>query len=213
MKVLTFLLISINLFSQEIITQNDNYLIVKIPNLIKIVLENTKCDNVLVLSDNSNIKKIENCYFRVTPLNGKKTNLKIFVKNKKDTILIKQKTFIIKDDFNYKSTLYLRGQFYSDSLSLKLIRSLKIKVSAYPLDRICFDYLTENILSYQIILIKKNNEIYSVLNKGNTYNKESEKLLKRIEIGDEIFFKNIKMRSPLNQKELNLNPLSYKITK
>jgi len=218
---LIFILFSIKLFSQELSIQNysnylfDNqYLISERDNDIKIILEKTDCKNILVFSDNSEIEKISPCFFKVKPKKGKTTNLKIFLKKNNDTLFIKEKIFRLKNDFKYKSTISYRGKMISDSLSIEKIKSLKLNVTAYPLNQVCFNFLTKNILEYRIILVKKNNNMFTAFNKGSSYTKESIDLLKMVTIDDDLIFVNIKMKSQLEGKDdVLLNPLSFKVTK
>ena len=193
------------LLGQEIAIElsRENILINDIENPIVVSIENLDCKHIYLYSEDAKIQQY-GCKASILPNTDKKTvQISIFKITETDSSLLTKKRFRTQ---NIKPTAQFFG-YENGTLKLEVLKNHlnHAKLSAYS-EYICVKF---KINTSRMLVLRNDNVIGLTQNSNETFSEATKTLLQHIEIGDEIYFLDLKCK--IEDTVVNIEPLKFKI--
>jgi hypothetical protein len=181
----------------------ENRLYLGIDNPLEVVVENLKCNSILIKTDNGKIEG-ESCKYRIAPAKIGRANISVYKLKGKDTTLIVTKEFRVKNI--PKPTAKIAGKSFGTIKKNLLAAQYGIKAE---LDDFDFD-IHFNVSSYSVIVVSNQDSIFVRKIEGARFTKEMSEEFLKLQQNDKVYFVDIIAIWPDSHKD-NLNSIEFLI--
>ncbi len=198
------IIISFSSFGQRftISSTRQNLLYKGLDNPIEIVVEDTKCNNISVSTNNGKIEKYNDCsYIYIADTLGK-TNISVYKKYKKDSTLVGTNHFRVKEIPNPTPRLADKRNGEIEKNLLLAFKSISATLDGFDID------ISIQIKSYSVFIVWSNDSItYKKIN-GSKFTDDLKNEFKKLSSGDRVYFEDIVAVLPDN-KDRYLNSMKF----
>ncbi|WP_298759772.1 GldM family protein [uncultured Psychroserpens sp.] len=193
-KFLFLLLVVQITFAQEVSLEisTQNIVIKGIINPIIANIENTKCTDVVIKSDDAKLiqSEINPCsYNLVTNTNHKELTISFFKKKQKDTVFVDKKIYRVIDFPNPIPTLAGLQEGSISEEKFKTHFSIG-KFGAYS-EYACIDF---DISSYTMMVVRETTSVGISKNIGNRASEKTKQLIALVKPGDQVYISNLECK-------------------
>ncbi|WP_196889924.1 hypothetical protein [Aureivirga sp. CE67] len=198
-----------NLYSNP---QKDFSLVYAVGNYIKLSLDGYKCEELLVKSENAEIKSNENCQLVLIPKQKDFITLKFYKNEQNQEVFITEEKIKVRENVEMTPILEYRHQVYKSKISLKDFYPKHSKISFTTTDLGCLDFNRDSFVKkYNILIQKKDGKLISFENIGAKIIPEAINEMKDLEVGDRMVFHNIIFLYGDKSKTIKVQPLEFEI--
>lgn len=191
-------------FAQEVAIEltKENVLIHGITNPLNVVIKNVDCNSIYLTSKDA-ILDNNGCKSSIIPNSEKKElTLSIYKISKNDTVFIKNKVFRVK----LMKPLPALAGFSDGEIKIENLKHLSFKSLRAYSEYVCTEF---QITSCKILFLRNDKPIGISDNYDNKFSIKTKELIKKTEIGDKIYFLDIKCKVLDNIVELD--PMKFQI--
>ncbi|WP_298894969.1 GldM family protein [uncultured Psychroserpens sp.] len=193
-KFLFLLLVVQITFAQEVSLEMSlqNIVVKGIYNPVEVIIEDTKCTDVIIKSDDAKLiqSEINPCsYNLITNTDHRELTISFFKKKQKDTVFVTKRTYRVIDFPDPIPTL--AGIEEGEVSEEKFKKYFSIgKFGAYS-EYACIDF---NITSYTMMVVRDTTSIGISKNVGNRASEETKKLIALVKSGDQVYITNLECK-------------------
>ena len=195
------------LFSQNVAIENlkQNIAYPYLDNPMNIIVEGIPCDEIIVSTDNGEVKSKGNCKYIFHPHEVGVASIFIHRVEQGDTIQIKERKYRIKPWPIPDASLSGNGSGKMGYGEFKAQQGVSAPSVGFDINA------RFPIKSFRMQIIKRDGSILSVQNQGGRFEIEAKNLILNIERGDKVLFDKIKILMPGVKVEVNLEDLFFEI--
>lgn len=182
----------------------ENKLYLGVDNPIEVVVENTSCDSIIVVSNNGQFTYSNNCRYILKPINTGIALISIYKINNNDTISLGSAKFRVKEIPT--PTAHIYGSINGKISKTKLVAANRIfaYLESFDID------LRFPIIKYTTLILRNKKSIYYNEFEGGRFPSELSEYFLTLLPGDRVFFFDIVATGPY-EKLYNLKPVGVTI--